>query len=281
MAGVAVSPDNVAYPLAKAARVYVGTQEVQERLGFTPDDANVALLWLNDRSKADVTLTQARAVSFGLGRLQFVTREGVQVLLSQAAGIVISLLIAFSLVALVAAGTMLAAGAHADVQRRLSAFGVQRALGFTPARIAALQATEAALVAVPAAHPRPRRGHAGGRRPVVGAARGAQRAAAGLGAVRAAGARARRRSSAIVVAAATWPAWRAARRSPAAILRGGDLARGARPGRAGARRPDRARRALLDRGARALAGLGGHDRGLRGRRHADARAGLPARAPAR
>ncbi len=72
-------------------------------------------------------------------------------LLSQAAGIVISLLVAFSLVALVAAGTMLAAGAHADVQRRLSAFGVQRALGFTPARIAALQAVEAALVAVPAA----------------------------------------------------------------------------------------------------------------------------------
>ena len=103
------------------------------------------------RSKADVTLTQARAVSFGLGRLEFVTREGVKVLLGQAAGIVISLLVAFSLVALVAAGTMLAAGAHADVQRRLGALGVQRALGFSPARIAALQATEAALVAVPAA----------------------------------------------------------------------------------------------------------------------------------
>ena len=38
--------------------------------------------------------------SFGLGKLQFVTREGVRVLLSQAAGIVISLLVAFSLVAL-------------------------------------------------------------------------------------------------------------------------------------------------------------------------------------
>ncbi len=151
VAGIAVSPDNVAYPLAKAARVYVGTQEVEERLGFVPDTANVALLWLNDPEKADVTLTQARAVTFGLGKLQFVTREGVQVLLSQAAGIVISLLVAFSLVALVAAGTMLAAGAHADVQRRLAAFGVQRALGFTPARIAALQATEAAIVALPAA----------------------------------------------------------------------------------------------------------------------------------
>ena len=46
---------------------------------------------------------------------------------------------------------MLAAGAHADVQRRLGALGVQRALGFTPGRIAAQQALEAALVAAPAA----------------------------------------------------------------------------------------------------------------------------------
>ena len=74
-----------------------------------------------------------------------------KILLSQAAGIVISLLVAFSLVALVAAGTMLAAGAHAEVQRRLTGFGVQRALGFGPGRIAAQQAVEAAVVAVPAA----------------------------------------------------------------------------------------------------------------------------------
>ena len=47
--GVAVSPDNVAYPLAKAARVYVGTQEVQERLGFIPEyrygDPDEQLRW--------------------------------------------------------------------------------------------------------------------------------------------------------------------------------------------------------------------------------------------
>ena len=140
IAGISNAPDNVAFPLATTARVYVSDATIRERLGFTPDDANVALLWLRDPGKADVTLTQARAVSFGLGKLEFVTREGVRVLLSQAAGIVISLLVAFSLVALVAAGTMLAAGAHADVQRRLSAFGVQRALGFSPGRIAALQA---------------------------------------------------------------------------------------------------------------------------------------------
>ena len=207
--GISVSPDNVAYPLARAARVYVP--------GTGP--ANVALLWLNDPSKADVTLTQARAVSFGLGRLEFVTREGVRVLLSQAAGIVISLLVAFSLVALVAAGTMLAAGAHADVQRRLGAFGVQRALGFSPVRIAGFQAAEAAVVAVPAA--------------AVGIALGSL-AVAGPAAELLASLNERPPGFAllgplalalmvvvgIVVAAATWPAWRAARRPPVEILRG-------------------------------------------------------------
>ncbi len=220
--GVAVSPDNVAFPLAKAARVYVSP----DWLDFRPRP-NVALLWLNDPSKADVTLTQARAVSFGIGRLQFITRSGVRVLLSQAAGIVISLLVAFSLVALVAAGTMLAAGAHADVQRRLPALGVQRALGFTPARIAALQATEAALVAVPAA--------------ALGIAVGAALVARPAGDLLAA---LNELSPGwallpalaiclvavvlVVVSAATWPAWRAARRPPVEILRGGDLAAGAR-----------------------------------------------------
>src|SRR5206468_9718084 len=93
IAGIAVAPDNVAYPLARAARVYVTERELQVPLGLPRRlRPNVALLWLNDPAKADVTLTQARAVSFGIGRLQFITRAGVQVLLSQAAGIVISLL---------------------------------------------------------------------------------------------------------------------------------------------------------------------------------------------
>lgn len=210
--GISSSPDNVAYPLARAARVYLP--------GSGP--ANVALLWLNDPSKADVTLTQARAISFGLGRLEFVTREGVRVLLSEAAGIVISLLVAFSLVALVAAGTMLAAGAHADVQRRLGAIGVQRALGFSPARIAARQASEAAAVAVPAAAA----GIALGSLAVAGPAAELLAALnerppgwALLGPL----ALALLVVVAIVVAAATWPAWRAARRPPVEILRGGDM----------------------------------------------------------
>jgi ABC-type antimicrobial peptide transport system permease subunit len=213
--GVAVSPDNVAYPLASAARVYVSAAA----LGFQPQP-NVALLWLHDPARADVTLTQARAVSFGLGQLQFITRAGVRILLSQAAGIVISLLVAFSLVALVAAGTMLAAGAHADVQRRLPAFGVQRALGFPPGAIAARAALEAALVALPAA--------------LVGIALGAAVVAGPAGQLLAAlnelapGAAlvpplalALLAVVAVVVVSATWPAWRAARRPPVEILRGG------------------------------------------------------------
>ena len=227
---------------------------------------NTALLWLNDPSKADVTLTQARAVAFGLGKLQFITRTGVKILLSQAAGIVISLLVAFSLVALVAAGTMLAAGAHAEVQRRLTGFGVQRALGFGPGRIAAQQAVEAAVVALPAA--------------TVGIALGAlvvaKPAADLLAALNELGPglalappllAALLAVVAVVVGAATWPAYRAARRPPVEILRGGDLARRATAsGSAQARqRVVRARGALRDGGARAVAGRGGDDRGVRGR----------------
>jgi len=225
VAGIALSPDNVAFPLARAARVYVGEQEVRDAFHFRREiRPDLALLWLNDPSRADVTLTQARAVSFGLGSLSFVTREGVQVLLSQAAGIIISLLVAFSLVALLAAGVMLAAGAHADVQRRLGAIGVQRAIGFSPGRIAARQAGEAALVAAPAA--------------AAGLAVGALAVAGPAGALLAALneqppgtvlllplALCLVAVVALVTAAATWPAWRAASRPPAEILRGGDVAR--------------------------------------------------------
>ena len=225
VAGFALSPDNVAFPLARSARVYVGEQEVRDVFDFHQEiRPDVALLWLRDPARADITLAQARATSFGIGSLSFVTREGVRVLLSQAAGIVISLLVAFSLVALLAAGTMLAAGAHADVQRRLGAIGVQRALGFTPAALAARQAREAALVALPAA--------ATGI--AVGALAVAGPAAALLGALNeqppgAALALPLALASAAVVAlvtaAATWPAWRAASRPPVATLRGEDVAR--------------------------------------------------------
>ena len=229
VAGVAISPDNVAFPLARAARVYVGEQEVQDAFHFTQEiRPDIALLWLHDPARADITLAQARVTSFGLGSLSFVTRDGVRVLLSEAAGIVISLLVAFSLVALLAAGTMLAAAAHADVQRRLGAIGVQRAIGFTPRAIAARGAREAALVALPAAAAGIALGAlvvAGPSAALLGALNEqppgwalAAPLAAGLAGV-----------VALVTAAATWPAWRAARRPPAAILRGGDLAGQRRP----------------------------------------------------
>jgi putative ABC transport system permease protein len=228
--GIALSPDNVAYPLARAPRVYVTEADLRARLlgRFSgPLPANLALLWLNDRHNADVTLAQARATSFGIGRLTFITRAGVAVLLDQAAGIVIALLVAFSAVALVAAGTMLAASAHAEVQRRLPALGVQRAVGWSPGRIAGLQAVEAALVAVPAGA----LGLAVGSVAVAGAADDLLAALNEVGpgaALLPALACAWAAIVALVVAAATWPAWRAARRPPASILRGGDLAGEAR-----------------------------------------------------
>ncbi len=216
--GVAVSPDNVAYPLAKAARVYVPAAVAGP--GVRP---NVALLWLNDPARADVTLAQARTVSFGLGDLSFVTRAGVEVLLDQAAGVVIALLVAFSIVALLAAGTMLAASAHSEVQRRLAAFGVQRALGFSPGRLAAIQAAEAAVVAVPAGA----LGIGLGAVVVAGPSAGLLATLNELppgGALVVPLAACLAGVVTLVVSAATWPAWRAARRSPAEILRGGDLA---------------------------------------------------------
>ena len=217
--GVAIEPDNVAFPLTVTPRVYTS-----EASWDHPVSVNLALLWLVVPDRADITLTQARATSFGIGSLAFITRAGIEVLLGQAAGIVIALLVAFSVVALAAAGTMLAASAQAEVQRRLPSFGVRRALGFTPARLAAGQAAEAALLAAPAAA----LGLGAGALAVAGpsgallaqlnelppgAALLSVLAACLLGV------------TALVTAAATWPAWRAARRPPAEILRGGDLAR--------------------------------------------------------
>ena len=141
--GIAVSPDNVAYPLAKAARVYITGRSTTLRLHAASAEhrAAVAQRPVQGRRHAD---PGARGRRSGSGSCSSSPARACEILLSQAAGIVISLLVAFSLVALVAAGTMLAAGAHAEVQRRLTGFGVQRALGFGPGRIAAQQAVEAA-----------------------------------------------------------------------------------------------------------------------------------------
>ena len=208
--GLAVEPDNVAFPLTAGPRVYVPAEG---------DQVNAALLWVHDRERLDVTLAQARAASFGLERLEFVTREGIRVLIGQAAGIVIALLVAFSLVALAAAGVMLAASSAAEVQRRLEAIGVLRALGGSPRQIAGAHAVEAALVAAPAAA----LGLTAGTLVVLGPTERLLEAlnelapgtallpplAACLVSV-----------VAIVAAASAWPAWRAASRRPVHALRG-------------------------------------------------------------
>ena len=174
-------------------------------------------------------LVQARATSYGLQGLRFVTRSGVRVLLDQAAGIVIDLLVALSLIALATASVMLAASARAEVQRRLGAIGVRRAVGASRAHLAGTQALEALFVAAPAATI----GAIGGalatygptgrllvllNEPAPGAALAPALVVAWLASV------------AIPVIAAAWPAWRAAGRPPVALLRGAELGRARRLG---------------------------------------------------
>jgi hypothetical protein len=218
--GFSESPDNVSYPLA-VPRVYV----IQR--GIAPLPANLAEIWLRDPRNLDEVLVQARATSYGLRGLRFVTRSGVHVLLDQAAGIVIDLLVALSLIALATASVMLAASARAEVQRRLGAIGVRRAVGASRGHLALTQALEALFVAAPAAT----LGAIGGalatygpttrllvllNEPAPGTALAPALVATWLVAI------------AIPVLAAAWPAWRAAGRSPVALLRGAELGRGAR-----------------------------------------------------
>jgi hypothetical protein len=222
VAGIAVAPDNVAFPLASAPRIYIARAwieaEAQRRL---PVDQ--ALIWAADPRRVDVLLQQARATSTQVRGVRFVTRSGVRVLIDSAAGIVIALLVAFSLIALGAAATMLAATTAADVQRRLPAIGVQRAIGFSRARIAAEHAWRATR---------------------TGAMAGALGLAAGAVAVRGAAGRLLEALNeqppgwalaaplagallaivAVVACAAAWPAWRATSRPTVSLLRGAEVA---------------------------------------------------------
>ncbi|HUA70309.1 MAG TPA: ABC transporter permease, partial [Solirubrobacteraceae bacterium] len=218
--GFSESPDNVSYPLA-VPRVYISDR------GVGPLGANLADVWLRDPRYLNEVLVQARATSYGLRGLTFVTRSGVHVLLDQAAGIVIDLLVALSLIALATASVMLAASARAEVQRRLAAIGVKRAVGASRSHLAATQAFEALFVAAPAA--------------TIGAVAGAlatygptsrllvllNEPAPGTALLPALAA-AWLASIAIPVLAAAWPAWRAAGRPPVALLRGAELTRGSR-----------------------------------------------------
>jgi ABC-type antimicrobial peptide transport system permease subunit len=221
VAGIAVAPDNVAFPLASAPRVYISRTWIARETGQRlPVDQ--ALIWAANPRHVDVLLQQARATSTQVQSVRFITRSGVRVLIDSAAGVVIALLIAFSLVALGAAATMLAATTAADVQRRLPALGVQRTIGFSRGRIAAEHAWRA------------------GRSGIVAGALGV---AVGAIAVRGASGRLLEALNeqppgwalllplgatlavvaAVVAIAAAWPAWRATARPPVALLRGAEL----------------------------------------------------------
>jgi ABC-type lipoprotein release transport system permease subunit len=225
--GVAVPPDTVAFPLAHGPRVYVRADAATTILGSAPGTVNGVDLWLVDPGLVDVTLAQARSAAWGLSGLEFVTRRGLRLLIGQAAGIVIAVLVAFSLIALVVATTMLALSAATEVQRRLGAIGVLRALGAGRRGLVAAAAVEAAVLAAPAAVAGTLAGWLAVRGPVErllaslnelgpGRSLAPLLLAAVVGLV------------ALVAAASAWPAWRATRRPPVEVLRRADVTVGAR-----------------------------------------------------
>lgn len=248
--GLAEGPDDVAYPLG-APRIYLSLPALEARLGREPDPpVNLVEIWLRRPRYLEQVLTAARSISYGLRDLQFLTRSGVRVLLSQAAGIVIDLLVALSLIALLTAGVLLAASARAEVQRRLAALGVRRAVGETRARVTAAQALEGLAVSLPAST----LGVAVGalctdgptarlltllNEPAPGMSLLPVLAGAWLAGVL------------LPAAGAAWPAWRAAREPAIRLLRGGDLS--APGGGGGARRRRLAARRLAMRAGTARA----------------------------
>ena len=246
---------------------------------------NLAEIWLRNPRYLNEVLVQARATSFGLRNLRFETQSALRLLLDQAAGIVIDLLVALSVIALVTAGVMLAASARAEVQRRLGAIGVRRAVGSTRGFETLSIALEGLLVALPFASVGVAAGvlvtlSPSGRllmlinEPPPGSALVAPLAAAWLAGVL------------IPALGAAWPAWRATGGSVVALLRGSDVSGGGRsrtgwsrravrlgwPG-AGSdaeRRARRSRRAARRRAAGKAGGDGGDARALDGVRAADA-----------
>jgi hypothetical protein len=221
IAGIAVAPDNVAFPLASAPRMYVSgrwlERESQQRLPVSQ-----ALIWAADPSRVDVLLQQARATSTQIKGVRFITRSGVRVLIDSAAGIVIALLIAFSLVALGAAATMLAATTAADVQRRLPAIGVQRAVGFSRARIAGEYAWRSVRTGLAAGVVGVAAGSLAVRGPSGELLEALNEQAPGW-ALLAPLAAALAAIVVVVAAAAAWPAWRATARPTVALLRGAEV----------------------------------------------------------
>jgi ABC-type antimicrobial peptide transport system permease subunit len=227
VAGVAVAPDSVAFPLARGPRLWLRYREAAAITGAQAGSVNSVLIWLANPRLEDVTLAQARSASLGIQGLRVTTRSGLHLLIGQAAGIVIALLVAFSLVALVVAGTMLAASANAEVQRRLHGLGLLRAIGASPGAVVGAAVVESVAVALPAGALGLLLGWVAVRSqldrllaslnqlgPGVSVAPLLIAVLAGL--------------VGLVAAASAWPAWRATRGSAAATLQRGDVAGSAR-----------------------------------------------------
>lgn len=225
--GVAVPPDTVAFPLTNGPRVYVDYRDATRIDGVPPGAVNGVDLWLVDPHDVDVTLAQARSASIGVEGLQFVTRDGLRLLIGRAAGIVIAVVVAFSLIALLVACVMLSASAAAEVQRRLTAVGLLRALGVSARTLVVGAAVEAAVFALPAAAVGVLAGWLAVRGPAdrllaslnqlpPGPSLALLLVASTLG------------LTLLVVTATCWPAWLATRRPPVEVLRGGDVVQGGR-----------------------------------------------------
>jgi ABC-type lipoprotein release transport system permease subunit len=220
--GIALGPDDVAFPLA-APRVYVSRATFAQGYGSSSDpQVSMAQLWVRDRRYLEETLVQARATSYGVRGLRVLTRDGVAVLHDDAAGIVISLLVALSAAALLTVALMLAAAARAEVQRRLTQIGVRRSVGETRARLALVTGLEALIVAAPAA--------ALGILVAALLATGPSDRLLSIlnelppgGALVLPLAACWAFAAAIPTIASMWPAWRFGARSPVALLRGAEL----------------------------------------------------------
>jgi ABC-type lipoprotein release transport system permease subunit len=220
--GVAVEPDTVAFPLVGRPRIFLPYEEARVLGGAPEGAANELLLWARDPAQLDVMLSQARAASYGLRDLRFLTRSGIRIEIGQAAGIVVALLVAFSLVALLAAGAILAASAASEVQRRLHAIGVMRAVGASPRAIVLGHAVEAALVAAPSALVGLTVGWLVVRGPTDDLLTAVNEVGPGIGLVGLLAATLAAVVGVVAVAAAV-PAARAAHRRPADALRGADV----------------------------------------------------------
>ena len=150
--GVAVEPDNVAFPLAARPRIYADYDVVRDRFAerTSAEPVNLLAVRVRNRGRLSETLVQARQSSYGLSGLGFTTQATTRAIVAQASGLVVALLTAFAFVALVAVCAMLAASANARVARELPTIGMLRSLGFTTRGLAASYALETSLIALPA-----------------------------------------------------------------------------------------------------------------------------------